>query len=319
MMIENQIKMTEKKIEKTTKPEPKDRDEDDRKEDRKDNKKLKTEPKEEDDRKPDKEYKKTKAESREDDDRKPDKDERKENRKTTKPETKEMRDEERELAKEEQRKENRKTSIDPDRKDYRKTKQDNGQLGMLTEEKLEKLERLEAAHRLKAKEGKATINATLLDESDRKVVVKHDKDSESDSEDENMVGDTSVIGYNLRMFGRKEIISNKDNNGVILVTKEWHPSKPYAVGRTQFKKLPGEVAFRMSRKHFEINCSVSNKTGKRHFILTDTSGNGTYINGKIVGNGNSKVLKDGDKIEVVLAKDSKDVELGYEFEINEKE
>jgi len=258
----------------------------------------------------------TKPEPKEDEDRKPEK----ENKKTSRQEAKEMKDEERELTKEEQRKENRKTSIDPDRKDYRKpAKQGSaGQLG-LPEEKLEKLEKLEAAHRLRAKNGKTTINATLIDENDKKP-NKNEKDSseESEDEDEEVPADTNspVIGYNLKIFGRKEIVSNKDNQSVAFIDKEWHPSKPFFIGRTQFKKLPGEIAVRMSRKHFEINCRVSNKTGKRHFILTDTSGNGTYINGKIVGNGNSKVLKNNDRIDIVLTKESKEVEIGYEFEIS---
>lgn len=53
-----------------------------------------------------------------------------------------------------------------------------------------------------------------------------------------------------------------------------------------------------------------------YFILSTNNqfiGNGTYINGNIVGIGNSKILRRKDKIIMAISKESNDVEIGYLF------
>ena len=64
----------------------------------------------------------------------------------------------------------------------------------------------------------------------------------------------------------------------------------------------------MSRTHFSIQCRDCGSDGKQLW-LTDSSGNGTYVNRQLVGNKNSVRLHDGDEIGFVI--NNGECELGY--------
>jgi hypothetical protein len=56
---------------------------------------------------------------------------------------------------------------------------------------------------------------------------------------------------------------------------------------------------------------VINSSQEREFWITDLSGNGTYLNGKVLGKSNKSILKDNDEIGVLMQKPQlKNVEIG---------
>ncbi|PRP87799.1 hypothetical protein PROFUN_04273 [Planoprotostelium fungivorum] len=81
-----------------------------------------------------------------------------------------------------------------------------------------------------------------------------------------------------------------------------------SLGRVFFEKLPAEMLVRISRQHCDIM-----REGDGCYV-TDHSGNGTFVNGKLVGRGKKVLLEDGDRIGILMNRpDMKQVELGYVF------
>jgi len=91
-----------------------------------------------------------------------------------------------------------------------------------------------------------------------------------------------------------------------------------AQGTFHYWKSASELLVRISRQHFEIHCKLNTSTKKREFWLTDTSGNGTYVNGKLVGKSNKVSLVSGDRIGLLMLKPTLiEVELGYLFKVED--
>lgn len=87
---------------------------------------------------------------------------------------------------------------------------------------------------------------------------------------------------------------------------------------TSYLQLPADLLVRISRQHFHIT-HTSTKDGSC-FTLTDTSGNGTYKNGKLVGKNRSTTLQDGDTIGILMTKQGPpEIELGYVFKLLKSE
>jgi len=77
---------------------------------------------------------------------------------------------------------------------------------------------------------------------------------------------------------------------------------------------------RVSRQHFEITCVINSETNEKEYWLTDLSGNGTYVNGKVVGKSNKVKLFQDDKIGILMQKPQlKEVEIGYHFKLVDKQ
>jgi len=119
-------------------------------------------------------------------------------------------------------------------------------------------------------------------------------------------------GYTLGLIGSEDLINLDACKGLLTFRQRWH-SLPFIVGRTTFKKLPSELMMKISRQHFQIECTKDTNFQK-HYWLLDLSGNGTFINGKRVGRSTKVPLKNGDQIGIaMLPSNPSEVEFGYTF------
>eukprot|EP01119_Soliformovum_irregulare_P023766 TRINITY_DN8377_c0_g1_i2.p1 TRINITY_DN8377_c0_g1~~TRINITY_DN8377_c0_g1_i2.p1 ORF type:complete len:196 (+),score=26.07 TRINITY_DN8377_c0_g1_i2:106-693(+) len=116
------------------------------------------------------------------------------------------------------------------------------------------------------------------------------------------------FGYFLKRIGEYECtVSELDH-----FNKKWKADDSFVLGRALFEKLPEELLLRISRQHCDITCKMEGDD--QEFWITDTSGNGTYLNDKLIGKQSRMKLNSGDRIGILMVKPQHDkVEFGYIF------
>jgi len=141
--------------------------------------------------------------------------------------------------------------------------------------------------------------------------VHHVPREEEDSQD-------NRYAYKLLLFAREEIFQMEGCQAIKAIYQPWHPEEPFVLGRMMMEQLPPDLLVRISRAHFEIHCSLFRSSNEptecRQFWMVDTSGNGTFINGKRLTKGKKMLLHRGDQIGIVTDKDRLLVEMGYTFQ-----
>ncbi|ELR25701.1 uncharacterized protein ACA1_085500 [Acanthamoeba castellanii str. Neff] len=137
-----------------------------------------------------------------------------------------------------------------------------------------------------------------------------------------------MFAYKLLLFARDEIFQMKGCQGIRTLYRQWHPDKPFVLGRMMMEHLPTDLLVRISRSHFEIHCSaartLNDSNEVRHvcesvlealnLLGTFGSGNGTFINGKRLTKSKKMLLHSGDQIGIVTDKERLLVEMGYTFQ-----
>lgn len=130
------------------------------------------------------------------------------------------------------------------------------------------------------------------------------------SQDSNEANNT--FKFSLEMFGKPSILNHPGCKHLLKMTYTLVDGKAFQLGREMFVKLPEDLLVRISRLHFEILGET--KGTETQFYLYDRSGNGTYVNGKLVGRNNKVPLFHNDRIGILMKKPELiEVELGFYF------
>jgi len=125
--------------------------------------------------------------------------------------------------------------------------------------------------------------------------------------------ETSKLGYSITLIGQQHVLDCDcaELSDITCLRKE----EPFIIGRALFTKFPEDLLLRVSRQH----CSISGTSSNPGFELQDLSGNGTYLNGNLVGKTNKILLEDGDRISILMSKpELVETELGFIFKLVEK-
>jgi pSer/pThr/pTyr-binding forkhead associated (FHA) protein len=119
--------------------------------------------------------------------------------------------------------------------------------------------------------------------------------------------------YQLSLIGDSDIITRKECANILTVNRK-KEEPPLVLGRMFFEKLPKEFLVRISRAHCELS-SATDEQGQTRYFVTDRSGNGTYVNGKLVGRDNKVEILHNQNITILKSPDIDlhHIQLGYTF------